>query len=136
MLFRAGNRRNLIPKWFWSLIVFLPLGLVTWWFLRWFFLPSYKRTSSVEIETPRSAAVPLPIQKDDFTTLKGIGPKTAAGLYGAAIYTFEQLGLLDPDKLTEILKDQGLPSSKAAFWQAQAALAAAEDWKGLEKLQE
>ena len=136
MLFRAGNRRNLIPNWFWILFLFLPLGIVTWWFLRWFFLPSYKRTSSVEIETPRSAGVPLPIQKDDFTILKGIGPKTALGLNRAAIYTFEQLGLMDPDKLKQILKEEGLPSSNADYWQAQATLAAAEDWKGLEKLQE
>lgn len=136
MIFRAGTRRKLIPNWFWILFLFLPLGIVAWWFLRWFFLPSYERTSSVEIETPRSTGVPLPIQQDDFTILKGIGPKTAAGLYGASIYTFEQLGLMDLDKLQLLLKDQGLPSGKAASWQAQAALAAAEDWEGLEKLQE
>jgi predicted flap endonuclease-1-like 5' DNA nuclease len=118
------------------LIIFLPLGVLAWWFLRWFFLPSYKRISSVEIETPRSSGVPLPLHKDDFTLLKGVGPKTAAGLNSAGIYTFEQLGLLDPEQLTQSLKDLGLSSSNASFWQQQAALAAAEDWEGLEKLQE
>lgn len=134
-MFRAGKKGRLIPSWFWTLFVCLPLGFLVWWLLRWFFLPSYKRTSAVEIEAPRSDGVPLPIQRDDFTTLKGVGPKTAAGLYQAAIYTFEQLGLMDPDKLEQILKEQGLPSSSAAFWQEQAALAAAGDWKGLKKLQ-
>ncbi|HDD55229.1 MAG TPA: hypothetical protein ENG59_03185 [Chloroflexi bacterium] len=135
MLFQAGNQRKLIPQWFWTLFVCLPLGVLAYWFLRWFFLPSYKRTSAVEIEAPRFAGVPLPVHKDDFTILKGVGPKTAAALYGAAIYTFEQLGLLDPARLEQILKDQGLASSSAAFWQEQAVLAAAEDWEGLKKLQ-
>ena len=89
----------------------------------------------MEIETPRSTGVPLPIQKDNFTILKGVGPKTADGLYRAAIYTFEQLGLMDTERLVQILKDHGLPSSSAGFWQEQAALAAAEDWEALKKLQ-
>lgn len=135
MFFRAGDQRKLIPSWFWFLFIFLPLGVLTYWFLRWFFLPSYKRTSAVEIETPRSDGVPLPIRKDDFTILKGVGPKTAAGLYRAGIYTFEQLGLMDPDGLYAILKEGGLPTSSAASWQEQAALAAAGDWEGLKKLQ-
>lgn len=135
MLFQAGKQRKLIPNWFYTLFVLLPLGVLAWWFLRWFFLPSYKRTSAVEIDTPRSAGVPLPIQKDDFTVLKGVGPKTAAGLNRAGIYTFEQLGLMDTDKLEIVLKDQDLPSSSAASWQEQAALAAAGDWEGLQKLQ-
>lgn len=136
MFFQADDQRKLIPRWFWTLFVCLPLGLIAYWFLRWFFLPSYKRTSAVEIETPRSAGVPLPLQKDNFTLLKGIGPKTAAGLFGASIYTYEQLGLMDTGRLEQILKENGLPSGSAAFWQEQASLAAAEDWEGLKKLQE
>ena len=135
MLFHSGTQRKLIPGWFWSLFVCLPLGVLVWWFFRWFFLPSYKRTAAVEIETPRSAGVPLPIHKDNFTVLKGVGPKTADGLYLAAIYTFEQLGLMDIDRLEQTLKDNGLPTSNAAFWQEQAVLAAADDWEGLKKLQ-
>ena len=135
MLFQAGTQRKLIPGWFWTIFVCLPLGILVWWFYKWFFLPSYERTSAVEIETPRSAGVPLPILKDNFTVLKGIGPKTADGLYRAAIYTFEQLGLMDADRLVQILKEHGLPSGSAAFWQEQAVLAAAEDWEALKKLQ-
>jgi hypothetical protein len=135
VLFQADNQRRWIPRLFWRLIVCLPLGIMAYWFLRWFFLPSYKRTAAVEIQTPRSTGVPLPIQKDDFSTLKGIGPKTAEGLYDAAIYTFEQLGLMDLDSLEAILKERGLPSANASFWQQQATLAAAGDWEGLKKIQ-
>ena len=135
MLFHGGTQRKLIPGWFWTLFVCIPLGIMVWWFLRWFFLPSYKRTAAVEIETPPCPGVPLPVLKDNFTILKGIGPKTADGLYLAGIYTFEQLGLMDLDRLEHTLKDHGLPSGNAAFWQEQAVLAAAEDWEGLKKLQ-
>lgn len=108
---------------------------MVWWFLRWFFLPYDERTSAVEIEVPRSEAVRLPIKKDDFRKLKGIGPKSAAVLYQARVYSFEQLGLMDHEILVGILKENDLPSSGAAFWQKQARLAAAEEWKLLEKLQ-
>ena len=108
---------------------------MAYWFLRWFFLPSYKRTAAVEIETPWSPGVPLPIQKDDFSLLKGVGPKTSKGLYEAGIYTFEQLGLMDLDDLEKTLKAHGLPTTNAASWQKQATLAAAEDWEGLKKIQ-
>jgi hypothetical protein len=43
--------------------------------------------------------------------------------------------LMDLEKLERILKKNNLPSTGAAFWQKQARLAAAEDWKLLEKLQ-
>ena len=131
----AGENGRLIPRWFWTLFVCLPLGLMAWWFLRWFFLPSYKRTSSVEIETPRSKGVKLPVKKDDFRLLKGIGPKTASVLYQTGILSFEQLSLMEKTKLEQILKSHNLPAGRIDFWQKQAALAAAEDWAALEKLQ-
>ncbi len=132
----ADNTGRLIPRWFWTLFVCLPLGLMAWWFFRWFFLPSYKRTSSVEIEAPRTRVARQPVRKDDFQRLKGIGPKTAGVLYQAGIYSYQQLALMGQGKLGQILKDHNLPAGRIDFWQKQAALAAAEDWKGLEKLQE
>ena len=135
MLFQADGQRSQFPRWLWRLFICLPLGIMAYWFLRWFFLPSYKRTDVVEIETPWSTGVPLPIQKDDFSLLKGVGPKTSKGLYEAGIYTFEQLGLMDLDNLELTLKDHGLPTTNAASWQKQATLAAAEDWEGLKKIQ-
>ena len=135
MIFRSGKKGYLIPKWFWTTFVCLPIGVMVFWFLRWFFLPSDKRTAAVEIEAPRSEGIRLSIKKDDFRQLKGVGPKTAAALYKAKLFSFEQLGLIELEKLIEILKKAGLPTGSAGFWQKQALLAAAEDWKGLEKLQ-
>jgi hypothetical protein len=136
MFFLAGNRRKFIPSWFWFLFVGLPIILALRWFFWWFFSPSYKRTSSVEIDAPRSDAIPMQIKKDDFTILKGIGPKTAQILYLEGIYSFGQLGLLDPEKLDQMLRKHSITTSQAAYWQSQAALAAVKDWEALEKFQQ
>jgi hypothetical protein len=131
----SGKSSRLIPRWFWFTLIGVPVGLMVWWFLRWFFLPCYKRTSAVTIEVPRSEVKRPAIKKDDFRKLKGIGPKSASALYQARIYSFEQLGLMELDDLVRILKKNNLPTTGAAFWQKQARLAAAEEWNLLEKLQ-
>ena len=135
MFFRSGKSGRLFTRCFWFALIGIPAGLMIWWFLRWFFLPCNERKSAVEIEAPRSEPIRLPIKKDDFRKLKGIGPKSAEALYQARILSFEQLGLMDLEKLEMILNENNLPSGNAAFWQKQAVLAAAEDWKRLEKLQ-
>lgn len=135
MFILSGKSERSIAKWFWFTLICVPAGLMIGWFLRWLFLPCDKRTSAVEIDVPRSDVKRLPIKKDDFRKLKGVGPKTAAVLYQASVFSFEQLGLMELDKLVGILKKNNLPSSGASFWQKQARLAAAEEWKLLEKLQ-
>ena len=135
MITGAGKKGSFIPGWFWILFIGVPICILTRWFFWWFFIPSYKRTSSVEIDTPRADPIKLPVKKDDFRKLKGIGPKISDALHKAGILTYEQLGLLDPEKLERILKNENVPSANAGFWQAQAKLTAAEDWKKLEALQ-
>lgn len=135
MYILSGKSERSIARWFWFTLICVPAGLVIWWFLRWFFIPCDKRTSAVEIEVLRSEAKRLPIKKDDFRKLKGIGPKSAAALYQARVFSFEQLGLMELEKLERILKRNNLPSTGAALWQKQARLAAAEEWNLLEKLQ-
>lgn len=135
MITGAGKKGSFIPGWFWILFIGVPICILTRWFFWWFFSPSYKRTSSVEIDTPRADPIKLPVKKDDFRKLKGIGPKISEALQKAGILTYEQLGLLDPEKLDQILKSENVPSANAGFWQAQAKLTAAEDWKKLEALQ-
>ncbi len=135
MFILSGKNGRLIPRWFWFTLIGVPIGLMAWWFLRWFFIPCNERTSAVIIEVPRSEYKRLEVRKDDFRKLKGIGPKSADVLYQARVYSFEQLGLMELEKLERILKKNNLPSTGAAFWQKQARLAAAEDWKLLEKLQ-
>jgi predicted flap endonuclease-1-like 5' DNA nuclease len=112
----------------------VPTFILARWFFWWFFTPSYKRTSAVEIEAPRGGPKPPPIIKDDFRKLKGIGPKTSDTLHEAGILTYEQLGLMKKDQLIQVLKSINLPTAQVDFWQKQAKLAAVEDWKKLEVL--
>lgn len=135
VLFLSGKNERLIPRWFWFTFIGIPIGLAALWFLRWFFMPCEERTSAVVIDAPRSEAKRPAIKRDDFRKIKGIGPKSAAVLYQSRVYSFEQLGLMELEKLERILKKNNLSSTGAAFWQKQARLAAAEEWKLLEKLQ-
>ncbi len=132
----AGKKGRLVPRWIWTIFIFLPLGVMAYWFLRWFFLPSYKRTASVEIKAPRSRVVKAPVKRDDFQLIKGIGPKTAGVFYQAGIFTYEQLALMDEEKITALVQKHKLPAGKIPSWQQQAALAAADDWDGLDQLQD
>jgi hypothetical protein len=135
MFFRTANNRKFIPSWLWILLVALPISFLIRWLIWWFFCPSNERTSAVEIEAPRSESIPIQLHKDDFSRLKGVGPKTADVIHSAGIFTFEQLGLMDPGELAQLLKDKSLPATNIAFWQKQAALAAAQDWDELNKIQ-
>jgi len=135
MFFRTANKSKFIPSWFWILLVALPISFLIRWLIWWFFCPRNERTSAVEIEAPRSESIPIQLRKDDFRILKGVGPKTAEAIHSAGILTFEQLGLMDPGELDRLLKDNSLPATNSAFWQKQAALAAAQDWDELNKIQ-
>jgi len=135
MVFRAGKRTKYIPTLFWVIIFGIPFSILVKWLFWWFFSPSYERTSSPEIDVPGGGPREIPIVKDDFRKIKGIGPKTAGALHSAGMLTFEQIGLMKTEKFSEMLSELGLPSTNAAFWQEGARLAAAGDWEKLEKLQ-
>ena len=135
MVFRAGKRTKYIPTLFWVIIIGIPFAILVKWFFRWFFCPSYERTSSPEIDAPRGGPRKIPDIKDDFRKIKGIGPKTADALHSAGLLTFEQIGLMKPAIFVNTLGKLGLPTTSAIFWQEQARLAAAGDWEKLEKLQ-
>jgi len=135
MFFRVENQKKIIPSWFWFLLA-VPISILIRWLIWWFFSPSYQRTSALEIEADRyDTRPPMPRKKEDFSILKGIGPKTAEALHNAGVFTFEQLGLMDPKQLDLVLRKYSLATTKVAFWQKQATLAAAQDWEGLKKIQ-
>ncbi len=135
MVIRAGKRTKYIPTLFWLLIFGIPIVIFIKWFFWWYFYPGYERKQFPEIDAPRGVPKETPEVRDDFRKLKGIGPKTADTLKSAGILTFEQIGLMKTETFMEMLSDLGLPTRNAAFWQDQARLAAAGDWKELEKLQ-
>ena len=78
---------------------------------------------------------PEPTPPDDLKRIEGIGPKIARLLQDAGIATFTQLATADVARLREILDAVKLRIADPATWPEQAALAAAEDWEGLESLQ-
>ena len=77
MFFWAGGKRKFIPSWIWILIFAFPILILIRWLVWWFFCPSHERTESLEIDAPRSDSISMNQKKDDFSLLKGIGPKTA-----------------------------------------------------------
>lgn len=72
---------------------------------------------------------------DKLTKIEGIGPKIAETLTAAGIATFAELAKAEPAKIAEIIADvrgNHVPDT----WPEQAALAAADKWDELEKLQD
>jgi len=81
--------------------------------------------------------VPEEIQPDDLTLIEGIGPKLSAVLQQAGITTWAKLAQTNVSELQRILDEAGIAKiSDPGTWPEQAALAAAGDWDGLEKLQD
>ena len=74
-------------------------------------------------------------EADDLVKIEGIGPKVAQALNEAGISTFEALANTNVEDIQQILKDAGLKMMDASTWPAQAKLAAAGDWDGLQKMQ-
>jgi predicted flap endonuclease-1-like 5' DNA nuclease len=73
---------------------------------------------------------------DDLTRVEGIGPKISSVLAEAGIVTFEQLAGSDPETLSGILRQAGLPFADPTTWPEQAALAADDASDQLDALQE
>jgi ribosomal protein L30 len=75
---------------------------------------------------------------DDLTAVEGIGPKICELLHADGITSFAQLAAAKVSKIEEILKAAGSRYGMAnpSTWPEQAALLAAGDFAGFEKLAE
>jgi len=81
-------------------------------------------------------AAPRP-QADDLTRIEGIGAKMNAALQAAGIRTFADLAAASEDALRKAIEDAGMRLAPSlSTWAEQAALAAADDWDGLQQLQD
>jgi len=92
----------------------------------------------VSFAAPEPVAPP-PAPPDPLSEkLEGVGPKIQEILYGAGIKTFAQLAETDVNRLKDILAAAGERYRLAdpSSWPAQAKLAAAGDWSGLQTLQD
>jgi len=77
-------------------------------------------------------------QKDDLTTIEGVGPKIAKLLNGAGIYSFQALSESNVDFLKGVLNAAGprFKMHEPTTWAKQADLAANEKWQELEEYQD
>jgi ribosomal protein L30 len=75
---------------------------------------------------------------DDLTAIEGVGPKISELLHAASITNFSQLAAAKVSQIEEILKAAGSRYAMAnpGTWPEQAALLAAGDYAGFEKLAE
>jgi len=89
-------------------------------------------------EKKSAKAAPKPkveVEADDLVKIEGIGLKVAKTLIAAGITTFAQLADSKAGDIQGILTEAGLKMMNPETWIDQAKLAAAGDWKALEKLQ-
>ncbi len=125
-----------LPGWLWTLLIVVPalilIRIIYWWML----LPSYKRMSCLEIETPRKRKQTTPHETDDLTKIKGIGPKISQALQNAGVYNFTQLALLDGERLERILDEANARMSDIEAIQTQARFSANKEWDELTAFQE
>ena len=94
-------------------------------------VPAAKPKQAAPARKKKAAAV----EPDDLAKLKGIGTKSAGVLLEAGIATFAQLAEVDVDRLEQVLKSAGVRVRYVESWPKQAALAAQEEWKKLERMQ-
>jgi uncharacterized membrane protein/predicted flap endonuclease-1-like 5' DNA nuclease len=74
--------------------------------------------------------------KDDFSKIKGIGPKVQTALVSAGITTYKKLSMMSQTELKDALHvGHMLGGPLMATWPQQAWYASRGDWKGLEELQ-
>jgi len=88
-------------------IAIFVLGLLVGWLIEWiidyfFWRRNCQSLRAENIELRRRLAEG---HKDDLEAIDGIGPVIAGQLNEASIFTFEQLGALDADRLREIVGD-------------------------------
>lgn len=87
--------------------------------------------SSEEITS--KAGQSIPTKPDDLKRLFGIGPKVSEVFQSIGISTFSQLSKMDSSQIQKILEEAQVPLVRFETWPAQAQLAAAGDWEGLEQ---
>jgi predicted flap endonuclease-1-like 5' DNA nuclease len=116
-------------------------AIVVWWWI-WRTPKHTPRTSPASKDGRRRAPIrdaalanSRAPESDDLTRIEGIGPKTMSVLREAGIVTFNDLARASGERLDAILEAAGLRLAFPDTWPEQAALAAADAWDDLERLQ-
>jgi predicted flap endonuclease-1-like 5' DNA nuclease len=98
-------------------------------------VPAAEKPAPVSEKTAPISERAAPTAPDDLAKLKGIGAKSADVLNGGGITTFGQLAEAEVQHLAELLRSAGVRVRHLESWPKQAALAAAGEWKKLQRLQ-
>ena len=93
-------------------------------------------TVMIDLAAAKAAGFTLK-NANDLTVVEGIGPKINELFHNADIKTFTQLAAASAPQMRKILDDGGsrFRIANPGTWAQQAALAAANKWKELKKLQ-
>ena len=91
----------------------------------------------IDLAAAKAAGVSLK-NANDLTVVEGIGPKINELFHNAGIKTFTQLAAASVPQMRKILDDGGsrFRIANPGTWAQQAALAAANKWAELKKLQD
>lgn len=97
------------------------LSLVQQYFMVNRFAPAPVAVSAQAEATANPAKAALPsLDTSELTSIKGIGPKTAAVLAAAGIETLTDLAASSEEALTDVVGKAGLPEGDYAYWIRQA----------------
>lgn len=90
----------------------------------------------VEPDVPEPAPLDQPVKHDNLQLLEGIGPKIAATLAAAGIFTFADLARRPPEELEKIVRNAGVRMvGRTDTWVKQAEMAARGDMTALREYQ-
>jgi predicted flap endonuclease-1-like 5' DNA nuclease len=111
------------------------LVLLFWWWMN--------RRPQEEVATAVSSREPIVLEMppaeaavdDELKRIEGIGPKISNVLKAAGIRTYAQIAAMDVEELRRVVRGGGVRIAYPETWPEQAALAAQDDWEGLEALQ-
>jgi len=128
--------------WTIALVGVLVSFLITIALIRYFLIPGQSKSlggvkpkkPEKEVDEKIVIEEAVPVEPDQLTVVEGIGPVSAAALQQAGIMTYAQLAATDTAAIKSILVRANVRVAVSDTWSEQAALAAAEDWDGLEKL--
>ena len=102
-------------------------------------VPKAAAPAAVVIDLAAAKAAGFSLKNaNDLTIVEGIGPKINELFHNAGIKTFAQLAAASVPQMRKILDDGGsrFRIANPGTWAQQAALAAANKWKELKKLQD
>ncbi|WP_299459270.1 helix-hairpin-helix domain-containing protein [uncultured Microscilla sp.] len=90
------------------------------WFAKLIMEGGYHPLRGITQDKAKTQSVSLDVDRDNLTTIGGIGRATEAKLYGAGVFTFAQLANMSKVEFHALLKKVDISPKQATDWQKQA----------------